>query len=165
MKIATNRIIHHTELESSYVPVALRRQVLKQGNYTCFFCQKKGVHSVCHKVPKCRGGLTEADNLLICCEECRRQKEELTAEEYLDFLTQEGAFKKALVGKQVDEKVGSPVTVFFKDGEVLQGRIYTLPGKTDTAIYIYPDNENLSVYVNLEATKKVEVISSLPSRI
>lgn len=56
MGIAVSQVQRHTSLESSYIPVELRRDVLKLGHYVCAFCYKKEKHDLCHDIPKARGG-------------------------------------------------------------------------------------------------------------
>lgn len=148
VKIAQSQILRHTSLESSYIPIALRRSILEQQNYTCYFCAKEETESLCHKLPKCRGGKTELCNLLVCCIACRRQKEELTAEEYLNYtkLEVEDVFKEMIMF----------VKVYFLDGEIMQGETPTLVDKKDTGFYIHPDGNGETIWVNLQALKKVE---------
>lgn len=149
MKLARSQILKHTELESSYIPVALRRIILKEQNHTCYFCGKGEIHYLCHNLPKCRGGKTEFSNLLVCCTPCRREKEELTAAEYLNYtkLKVEDVFKEMLM----------LVKVYFLDGEILQGETPTLPDKNDTGFYINPGGNGERIWVNLHAVKKVEI--------
>lgn len=149
MKIAHSQVLTHTSLESSYIPVALRRTILEQQNYTCYFCGKKKIESLCHDLPKCRQGKTELSNLLVCCITCRRQKEELTAIEYLNYtkLKVEDVFKEMIM----------IVKVYFLDGEIMKGETPTLPDKKDTGFYINPSGNGERIWVNLQAVKKVEI--------
>lgn len=150
MKIAQSHVLRHTSLESSYIPVALRRIILKEQNYTCYFCRKEETHSLCHDLPKCRGGETELSNLLVCCITCRRKKEELTAEEYLGYtkLKIEDVFKEMVMF----------VKVYFLDGKILKGEIPTLPDKNDIGFYVNRSGNGERVWVNLrKAVKKFEV--------
>ena len=149
MKIAHSQIVRHTALESSYIPVDLRRNILEVQHYTCYFCGKKESRSVCHNLPKCRGGETELSNLLVCCITCRRQKEQLTGEEYLDYIK--------LDEENVFEEMSMFVKVYFLDGEVMPGEIPTLPDKNDTGFYIHPDGNGETIWVNLAGVKKFEV--------
>jgi len=149
VKIAQSQILRHTSLESSYIPVAFRRTILEQQNYTCYFCRNEETHSLCHDLPKCRGGKTELSNLLVCCITCRRQKEELTAEEYLDHtkLKIEDVFKEMIMF----------VKVYFLDGEIMQGETPTLPDKKDIGFYINPSGNGERIWINLHAVKKFEI--------
>lgn len=147
MKIAQSQILRHTGLESSYIPIALRRTTLEQQNYTCYFCGKEKTQSLCHNLPKCRAGETELSNLLVCCTPCRRQKQELTAEEYLNQLKVEDVFEEMIMF----------VKVYFLDGEIMQGETPTLPDKKDTGFYINPSGNGERIWVNLQAVKKVEI--------
>jgi len=122
---------------------------LEQQNYTCYFCGKKKIGSLCHDLPKCRGGKTELSNLLVCCISCRRQKEELTAEEYLNHirLREEDVFKEMVM----------LVKVYFLDGEILEGETPTLPDKNDTGFYINPSGNGERLWLNLKVVKKFEI--------
>ena len=149
MKIARSQILRHTSLESSYIPVALRSTILEKQNYTCYFCEKNKVKSLCHDLPKCRGGETELSNLLVCCTTCRRQKQELTAEEYLNYakLEVQDVFKEMVMF----------VRVYFRDGEIIQGETPTLPDKNDIGFYVHPSGNGETIWVSLAALKKFEV--------
>lgn len=149
MKIAHSQVLRHTSLESSYIPVALRHSILEQQNYTCYFCRKKKIESLCHDLPKCRGGETEFSNLLVCCISCRRQKQEFTTKEYLDHikLEVEDVFREMIMF----------VKVYFLDGEMLEGESPTLPDKNDTGFYINPSGNGERIWVNLTALKKFEI--------
>ena len=149
MKIAQSQIVRHTALETSYIPVALRRTILEKQNYTCYFCGKKETKSLCHDLPKCRGGETELSNLVVCCITCRRQKEELTAIEYLDYtkLKVEDVFKEMTMF----------LRLYFLDGEVMEGEIPTLPGKNDKGFYFHPGRNGETIWVNLAVIKKFEI--------
>ena len=149
MKVARSQIVRHTSLESSYIPVDLRHTILEQQNYTCYFCGKKKIKSLCHDLPKCRGGETQLSKLLVCCTSCRRQKEELTAVEYLDYikLNEENVFKE----------MSMFLRIYFLDGEVMQGEIPTLPEKNDKGFYLHPDGNGETIWVNLAVIKKFEI--------
>jgi len=86
---------------------------------------------LCHDLPKCRGGKTEPSNLLSCCEDCRREKGEFTAEEYravklekIDFPKEVGAMR---------------IRVIFPDGERVEGIVDTLPPLGAKAFYLSKD--------------------------
>ena len=149
MKIAHSQILKHTGLERSYIPVALRRSILKEQNYTCYFCGKKEIEFLCHGIPKCRGGETELSNLLVCCTACRRQKEQLTAEEYQNYikLDEENVFKE----------MSMFLRIYFLDGEIMEGEIPTLPGKNDQGFYFHPGGNGETIWVNLAVIKKFEI--------
>lgn len=149
VKIAQSEIVRHTSLESSYIPVTLRRIILREQNNTCSFCSKRGTKSLCHDIPKCRGGETELSNLLVCCTACRRQKEQLTAVEYLDYikLDEEDVFKE----------MSMFLRIYFLDGEIVEGEIPTLPGKNDKGFYFHPSGNGETIWVNLAVVKKFEI--------
>jgi len=149
VKIAHSQIVRHTALESSYIPVDLRRNILEAQHYTCYFCRKKQIRSVCHDLPKCRGGETELSNLLVCCITCLREKEQFTGKEYTNYtkLDQENVFKEMVMF----------LKVYFLDGEIMQGESPTLPDKNATGFYLHPGGNGETIWVNLSALKKFEV--------
>jgi len=149
MKIAHSQIVRHTALESSYIPVALRRTILEEQNYTCYFCEKNKIKSLCHDLPKCRGGETELSNLVVCCTTCRRQKEELTTKEYLDHIK--------LDEENVFEEMTMFLRIYFLDGEIMEGEVPTLPGKNDKGFYFHPGGNGETIWVNLAVIKKFEI--------
>ena len=151
MKVARSLILRHTSLESSYIPVDLRQKILEEQNYTCYFCGKKKIESLAHELPKCRGGETEVSNLLVCCISCRREKEQLTAEEYLNYkqhiLKVEDVFREMIM----------LIKVYFLDGEVIEGETPTLPKKNNTGLYIQRPGNGEKTWINLKAIKKFEI--------
>jgi len=149
VKIARSQVLRHTSVESSYIPAALRSIILEKQNYTCYFCGKKETKSLCHDLPKCRGGETELSNLIVCCTTCRRQKEQLTAREYLDYIK--------LEVEDVFEEMTMFLRIYFLDGEVMEGEIPTLPEKNDKGFYFHPGGDGETIWVNLAVIKKFEI--------
>jgi len=143
MNISKSQVTVHTELQSSYIPLAYRRQVVKRDHNSCTFCRNQTA-MLCHDLPKCRGGKTEPENLLVCCEGCRREKEEMTATEYravrLEYINIPKEIKRMHIkvvfpsGKEVEgivENVPNPETKGFwlrKEGNGTRELIYTMPG-------------------------------------
>lgn len=123
------------------------------GNYVCAFCYTKETHSLCHDLPKCRGGKTELSNLLVCCQTCRRKKDVKTASEFKQELIWERRATSDLA-----EVVLEPVwiEIQFLDGEVLKGYTHLVPGKKYSQfLRVHPKGENEQVLVNLGAVKKI----------
>jgi len=88
---------------------------------------------LCHDVVKCRGGKTEVSNLLACCEDCRRQKEEFTAPEYL-------ALRVAYIDFPKEVK-SMHIKVVFASGKEVGGIVDNLPTPESKAFWIrYPGN-------------------------
>lgn len=75
------------------VPAPLRRQVFKEGNYTCAICGIKGFErkfsrggyghytdvrnvylSIDHIIPRSKGGTGERENLRVLCTICNSRK-------------------------------------------------------------------------------------------
>lgn len=55
MNISQSQVMAHTGYESSYIPLAYRREVLRRDSNSCQFCGKE-TEMLCHGLPKCRGG-------------------------------------------------------------------------------------------------------------
>jgi len=152
MKIPQDKIIRHTELESSYIPIALRRAILEKYDHTCYFCGKKGIKYLCHDIPKCRGGKTKLSNLLGCCTPCRREKDQLTTVEYTEYLRH-----TVLKEKDVFKEMKMFVKVYFLDGEIIEGKISSLPEKQDNGFYLHTTGDGGLTWVSVRAIKKFEV--------
>jgi len=134
MNISKSQVLVHTELQSSYIPLAYRREVLERDSNSCRFCGKQ-TDMLCHDVPKCRGGKTEPENLLACCEDCRREKEELTAKEY-----------RAVKLEYIDlpkEVKAMRIKVVFPDGEPVEGIVDKLPNPETKAFYVRKPNNGV----------------------
>ncbi|MEL6524296.1 MAG: HNH endonuclease signature motif containing protein [Chloroflexota bacterium] len=64
---------------SSYIPEALRKQVIERANFCCEYCllhQDDGLykHEVDHIIPEKHCGTTAEGNLCLACFECNRYK-------------------------------------------------------------------------------------------
>lgn len=161
MGIAVSQVQRHTSLESSYIPVVLRREILRLGHYTCVFCGKKERHDLCHDIPKCLGGKTELSNLVVCCNECRRRKDVKTATEFKEELAWRGRAQNVHC-ETVKESI--PLEIYFLDGEVLKGTTNSLPGKKTENIWMSPEGNGQAVFVNLSGSVKKIVFRGLDTK-
>lgn len=152
MKIASSRILTHTGYGNNYIPIALRREVIKRDKGRCVFCGKE-TKFLCYSIPRCRGGQTTVKNLLACCQKCRRRKQEGTSEEFVRELELEKEIFKNQQNSKVE--IGFPAKVCFLDNEVIEGVIFTPPGEKDNGCYLYPEGKIKAVYINLAAIKKI----------
>lgn len=66
------------------------KQILKEHNYACHYCGKKGsnLHQE-HKIPLIRGGGYTRENIVPSCPECNSRKHTRTEEEFLQLLKSE----------------------------------------------------------------------------
>lgn len=151
MGLAASQVQRHTSLESSYIPVGLRRDVLKLGHYVCAFCQKKEKHDLCHNVPKARGGVTEIKNLLICCRVCQKAKDVKTGPEFKEQLAWQGRIEN-VQAESIRQTI--PLEIYFLDGEVLKGTTNSLPGKKTQSIWITPQGNGQAIFVNIVGSVK-----------
>lgn len=54
---------------------SIRTRIFVRDNYTCRYCNVRGVHLECdHVIPVARGGSHEDDNLVTACKPCNRAK-------------------------------------------------------------------------------------------
>jgi len=83
---------------------------------------------LCHDVPKCRGGKTEVSNLLACCEDCRREKEEFTVQEYL-------VLRLAQIDFPTEVK-SMRIKVIFASGKPVEGIVDKLPMPETKAFWL-----------------------------
>jgi len=134
MNIARSLIVRHTDLDSTYIPLAYRREVFDRDKATCHFCPQPTEY-LCHDLVKCRGGQTTPDNLLPCCVDCRREKGELTAAEY---------FEVKLKEENIFEEVIMKITVYFTNGRSpLTGEVEKEPSFSQPEFYMKTgDNGN-----------------------
>lgn len=56
---------------------------LRSFNHTCYYCGGWAMHEIDHKIPLCRGGTNDIDNLVLTCRPCNTKKSWLTAEEFM----------------------------------------------------------------------------------
>lgn len=62
---------------------ALRRLVFERDDFTCRYCNKRGVRLECdHVVPLSRGGSNDPENLATSCFDCNRSKHNKLVEEW-----------------------------------------------------------------------------------
>ena len=134
MNIPASLLVTHTDLIPSYIPLAYRRKVLGRDNSSCHFCHEPTEY-LCHDLPRCRGGQTTPDNLLTCCQDCRREKGEFTAAEFSAVkLKEENIFQEATM----------LITVYFSNGRSpLTGEVEKEPSFTQREFYMKTgDNGN-----------------------
>lgn len=126
-----------SSLLSNYIPLPIRRAVFKRDGFFCQFCGKKTNLGLSHLIPKSRGGKTQANNLVVSCEKCRRKKRIMLP---LEFIVSE------ILGKELEKldilgvMTMVHVRVEFKDQTWKNGKIAKMPGLMDTIIYFYPDS-------------------------
>lgn len=161
MGVAMSQIQRHTSLESSYIPIALRREILRLGHYSCVFCGKKEPHDLCHDIPKCLGGKTDLSNLLVCCSECRRKKNVKTAAEFKEQLTWERRTQN-VQAETIKQPI--PLEIYFLDGEILKGVTATLPGKKTQSIWVTPQGNGQAIFINIAGSVKKIVFKGINTK-
>jgi len=119
-------------LESSYIPVAIRRKALKRDNYKCVWCGKPEEHDVSHFIQKQNGGITTSDDLITTCERCKRKRHYDTPAEFI----------KQLKLEQIDfpkEVKAMRVRVIFPNGEKVEGIVDVVPNPETKAFHLHYD--------------------------
>lgn len=138
MNIPRSLKVKRTELDSSHIPLPLRREVLQRDKKRCRFCSEPTKY-LCHDLVKCRGGKTTPDNLLTCCQSCRREKGELTAAEFHQVKLKE---------ENIDKEMTMRIQVFFSDSRrpPVIGEVDSFPAPNTRAFYLrHPGNGKRSL--------------------
>ena len=115
-------------LEPSYIPIRIRRRVLKRDEYKCVWCGKEEKKQVSYFIQKQHGGETSYYDLVTTCEACNRKRHYDTPAEFISKLKFE----------ELDPFKGMTVRVkvIFKNGDVEIGLVDTLPSFTDKGFYL-----------------------------
>ena len=161
MGIAVSLVKRHSSLESSYIPIALRRETLRLGDYVCAFCHKREKHRVCHNIPKARGGKTEVSNLLVCCQVCQKAKDCRMAAEFKEQLIWEGRTQN-VQAETIKQPI--PLEIFFLDGEVLKAVTNSLPGKNTQSIWVTPQGNGQAIFINIAGSVKKIVFKGINTK-
>ena len=150
MNIALSKITHPSDGKSAYIPLPLRRKVLKRDKNICHFC-KKPTDKLCHDIPKCLGGKTIFDNLLPCCRDCSRQKQELTAAQFWDALKlkEENIF---------EETTSMFIKVYYISGRTREGEVETEPTLKAKTFYMKVGDNGKMVKVNIANVEDIEIL-------
>ena len=66
-------------MSTTYIPIALRRQVYERAKGYCEYCLIPDIaafapHEIDHIIAEKHGGLTEAENLALSCTLCNKHK-------------------------------------------------------------------------------------------
>jgi len=122
--------INNNVLKSSYISIETRRKTLKRDDSTCVFCESKGISSLCHLIPRCRGGNDSINNLAVCCKSCYRKKRyQMPLEFFFDGFFGDSEFEiKKEVMKFNDRTIMEGLGKLFIKGqeEFIEGEIKVL---------------------------------------
>lgn len=66
----------------TWVKPGIRREVFARDGNECIYCKRTEDLTLDHKVPECRGGSNEAENLQVACRVCNGDKRHMTHDEY-----------------------------------------------------------------------------------
>jgi len=121
-------------LQTSYIPVGIRRKALKRDNYKCIWCGKREEHDVSHFIQKRTGGETFEDNLVTTCEDCIHKRHYDSPAEFIELLKLE----------QIDfpkEVKAMIIKVIFASGKEVVGDVEDVPTPETKAFWLrYPGN-------------------------
>lgn len=116
-------------LESSYIPVAIRRKALKRDNYKCIWLGEHEEHDVGLFIQKQAGGTVCLDNVVTQCQSCKRKRHYDTPAEFI---------KQLKLGEInfPNEVKAMRIKVIFARGEPVEGVVEVVPTPETTAFYI-----------------------------
>jgi len=105
MRFNRKKLIQKSWERNSYVPVRIRKEVLKRDNSICVFCELENVRSLCHIIPYSRGGDDSPENLVVCCKGCQQKKKyQLPLEFFFDGFLWDYEFEDREEGTLTREK-------------------------------------------------------------
>ena len=116
-------------LQTSYIPVKIRRKALKRDHYHCVWCGKHEEHDVSHFIQKKSGGITTDDNLITTCCGCKRRRHYDTPAQFIKLLKLE----------QIDYPKGvraMHIKVVFASGQEVEGTVEVVPTPETKAFYV-----------------------------
>ncbi len=76
-------------LKVDTIQMVYEDNIKQYGTLTCYLCGIKipfGKDHLEHKIPLCRGGSNEYENLAVACQHCNNKKHTKTTEEYLTMV-------------------------------------------------------------------------------
>ena len=121
-------------LQTTYIPVGIRRKALERDNYRCVWCGKLEEHDVSHFIQKQAGGITTSDDLITTCKDCKRKRHYDSPAEFIELLKLE----------QIDfpkEVKAMRIKVIFASGKEVEGVVEDVPTPETKAFWLrYPSN-------------------------
>ena len=115
-------------LESSYIPIRIRRKVLARDHFRCVWCGTEERYRVSHFIQRQAGGETSESNLVTTCEICQRKRHYDSTFEFISKL----ALEKSNIFKDITMRV----KVVRPNGEKIEGEVESLPDPTVQAFYL-----------------------------
>lgn len=151
MRISAAEVVKPSDGRSYYLPIKIRKAVLKRDGYHCLFC---GVWTtyVAHDKLLCLGGEDSVENLVCCCRTCRSAKDRMTVAEYKEALE--------IQKEMAREEKYLLVDVIFTGDRIIKAEIDKLPSIRDRAIIgkqIKP--KRCLTWINLDSVKQINTIT------
>lgn len=106
-------------LESSYIPVRIRRRVLERDNYECVWCGEPEEHNVSHFIQKQAGGETSCYNLVTTCKNCKQKRHYDSPKEFIS--------KLALKELDVFQEMEMRIKIIKYDGNEIEVEVESRP--------------------------------------
>lgn len=91
MKPSIIKVNLYVDIRQQKVPLN-RENIYKRDNYECVYCGngKRHLLTLDHVDPQAKGGGNTWDNLVTACFDCNQEKADLTIEEYVEKVMEEG---------------------------------------------------------------------------
>jgi len=151
MRISADEVVKPSNGRSYYLPIKIRKAVLKRDHYHCVFCGQ-WVTSTCHDLLLCLGGTDTVDNLVCCCRQCRNAKDRMTVADYKEALE--------IQKEMAREQRYLLVDVIFTGDRTIKGEIDNLPSVRDRAIIMRQTKPRKCLtWINLDSVKQICTIT------
>ena len=137
-------------LQTTYIPVRIRRKALKRDNYKCVWCGELEEHRLSHFIQRREGGQTLEDNLVTTCEVCKRKRHYDSPAEFISRLKLE----------QIDfprEVKSMRIKVIFASGQEVEGMVNNLPKPEEKAFYLHPDDSGMELIYTMPGMRLIKL--------
>lgn len=152
MRISPDEVVKHPDYgKSYYLPIKIRKAVLKRDRHHCVFCNQWTTY-VAHNKLLCLGGQDTVENLVCCCRQCRNAKDCMSVAEYKEVLE---------IQKEIArEEKYLLVDVIFTGDRVIKGELDNLPSVRDRAILMRQTKPRKCLtWINLDRVKQICTIA------
>lgn len=138
-------------LESSYIPVKVRRKVLKRDECKCVWCGKPEKHDVSHFIQKRAGGETCYYDLITTCSECKRKRHYDSPKEFISKLKVEEL--------DIFREMEMVIKVIKRNGEEIKGEVDSRPDPNTKGFYITYFGDGTQRFISWEDVKDLFILS------
>ena len=81
----------------------IKNKPIEERCYYCNILLTSSNRTIDHKIPLTRGGSNTADNKVLCCKACNKQKSDFTPEEFIFYKQVKKQYSKVLTKKSFNE--------------------------------------------------------------